>query len=65
VDLFPWPALLGLLPVFLAVPAARTAINHSDDIPTLIPALGQNVLINILTPVLTAIGLLLASWLTR
>jgi hypothetical protein len=38
---------------------------HSDDIPQLIPAMGQNVLINILTPALTAIGLLLAGWLAR
>jgi 1,4-dihydroxy-2-naphthoate octaprenyltransferase len=64
-SLLPWPALLGLLTIFLAVPAARTAMAHSDDIPQLIPALGQNVLINILTPALTAIGLLLAGWLAR
>ena len=58
--LLPWPALLGLLTIFLAVPAARTAINHSDDIPRLIPALGMNVMINIFTPVLAAIGLFLS-----
>lgn len=63
--LLPWPALLGLLTIALAVPAARTALAHSDDISQLIPAMGQNVLINILTPVLTAIGLLLAGWLAR
>jgi len=59
-DVLPWPALLGLLTIFLAVPAARTAITHSDDIPKLIPAMGMNVLINILTPTLMAVGLLLA-----
>jgi len=58
--LLPWPALLGLLTIILAIRAARTAITHSDDIPKLIPALGMNVLINILTPALTAVGLLLA-----
>lgn len=58
--LLPLPALLGLLTVILAVPTARTAITHSDDIPKLIPAMGMNVLINIFTPILTAIGLLLA-----
>lgn len=58
--LLPALALLGLLTIVLAVPAARAALAHSDDIPRLVPAMGMNVLINILTPVLTAIGLLLA-----
>lgn len=57
--LLPPLALLGLLTVFLAVPAARSAFVYSDDIPKLVPAMGMNVLINILTPVLTAIGLFL------
>jgi 1,4-dihydroxy-2-naphthoate octaprenyltransferase len=59
-SLLPWPALLGLLTIPFAIRAARTAIAHSDDIPRLIPAMGVNVLVNILTPVLMAIGLLLA-----
>ena len=34
-----------------------TIIANPDDIEKLIPALGMNVLLNIVTPVLVAIGL--------
>jgi 1,4-dihydroxy-2-naphthoate octaprenyltransferase len=54
---FPYLSLLGLLTLVLAIPACQRALRFPDDIPNLIPALGQNVLINILTPVLLAIGL--------
>jgi 1,4-dihydroxy-2-naphthoate octaprenyltransferase len=53
----PYLSLLGWLTLILAVPAGQRALRHPDDIPNLMPALGQNVLINILTPVLVAIGL--------
>jgi 1,4-dihydroxy-2-naphthoate octaprenyltransferase len=56
-DYFPKASLLGLGTLLLAVPALRGAIRYAEDIPKLIPSLGQNVLINILTPVLVAIGL--------
>ncbi len=59
-NLLPAWALLGLLTLPLAFMAARTAIQYADDIPHLMPALGQNVLINILTPLLLAIGLFIA-----
>ncbi|NCP16010.1 prenyltransferase, partial [bacterium] len=55
--LLPKFALLGLLTLVLAVPVIRSVLRYADDIPHLIPALGQNVLINLLTPVLVAIGL--------
>ena len=55
--LLPATALLGLLTLVLAVPAARSAYRFADALPKLAPALGFNVLINILTPVLLAIGL--------
>ncbi|MGB8252959.1 MAG: prenyltransferase, partial [Anaerolineaceae bacterium] len=54
---FPYLSLLGLLTLVLAIPACQRALRYPDDIPNLMPALGQNVLINILTPVLLAIGL--------
>jgi 1,4-dihydroxy-2-naphthoate octaprenyltransferase len=57
--LLPWTALLGVLTVPLAYQAGRAAYQHSDDLPKLGPALGQNVLVNILTPVLLAVGLIL------
>ena len=55
----PIATLLGLLTVFLAVPVAISVYNNADDIPTIIPLMGKNVLINILTPVLMTIGLFL------
>ncbi|MGA9397365.1 MAG: prenyltransferase [Anaerolineaceae bacterium] len=54
---FPYLSLLGLLTLVLAIPACQRALRYPDDIPNLMPSLGQNVLINILTPVLLAIGL--------
>ena len=50
-------SLLGLLTLPLAVPAALGAMHHADDLQKLAPSMGQNVLINILTPVLVAVGL--------
>ncbi len=55
--LLPAWALLGLLTVPLAIQAGRGAYRHADDMPNLGPHLAQNVLINIATPVLLAIGL--------
>lgn len=59
-NLLPAWALLGLLTVPLAVRAGVGAYRHADDLPKLGPHLAQNVLINILTPVLLAIGLFIA-----
>ena len=53
-------SLLGLLTLVLAVPTAQKALRHADDLPHLMPALGNNVLVNLLTPVLMALGLWLA-----
>lgn len=50
-------SLLGLLTLPLAVPAALGAMRYADDLQKLAPSMGQNVLINILTPVLVAVGL--------
>lgn len=52
-------AALGLLSAVLIVPAAVNARRFADDIPHLVPAMGMNVMINILTPVLVALGLFL------
>ena len=52
----PFLSLLGLLTLILAIPAGQRTLRSADDIPNLMPALGQNVLVNILTPVLAAIG---------
>jgi len=50
-------ALAGLLTLILAVPVMRGVLRHADDIPALIPFMVKNVIINISTPVLVALGL--------
>jgi 1,4-dihydroxy-2-naphthoate polyprenyltransferase len=52
----PYFSLLGLLTLILAIPAGQRALRSADDLPNLMPALGQNVLVNILTPILVALG---------
>ncbi|MBN1533301.1 MAG: prenyltransferase [Spirochaetes bacterium] len=54
---FPVFSLLALLTTILAVKAYTGARAHSDDIPALVPSMMMNVLINLLTPVLLALGL--------
>ena len=56
-------SLLGLLTVFLAIPAAQTALKHCDHIERLQPAMGLNVALALLTPVLVATGLFLQHFL--
>jgi 1,4-dihydroxy-2-naphthoate octaprenyltransferase len=50
-------SLLGLLTLFLAAQVIRNVLVNAENIPALMPSLGQNVLINLLTPVLVAVGL--------
>ena len=54
----PKMSMVGMLTIFLAVPAGVGAFRHADNIKRLIPFMGMNVIINITTPVLVAIGLL-------
>lgn len=58
--LLPWPSLLGLLTLALVVPTARGAYVHADDMEKLVPYLGYNVIINVATPLLVAIGIFVA-----
>ena len=55
--LLPAWSLLALLTAFPAWRAYQISHQSADDIPALAPALGMNVIINLLTPVLVAIGL--------
>jgi 1,4-dihydroxy-2-naphthoate octaprenyltransferase len=57
--LLPSISLIGLLSVLIAIPAGIKAFRHADDLPGLAPALGLNVLVNLLTPTLVGIGLLI------
>ena len=58
-NLLPAASLLGLGTVLVAVPAARNAYVYANDLKRLVPSLGLNVIINVATPVLVAIGLFL------
>ena len=56
----PTASLLGLLTLIIAIPTVRGVFRFSEDTRRLIPYLGFNVLINLLTPVLLGVGFLLA-----
>jgi 1,4-dihydroxy-2-naphthoate octaprenyltransferase len=55
-DYMPISTLLGTLTLVIAVPAAIGAYRHADNIQKLTSMLGMNVLLNIFTPILIAIG---------
>lgn len=56
-DLFPLSSLIGFLSLLLVLPITKGVLDHAEETEKLIPALGQNVLINLVTPVLFAVGL--------
>ena len=53
----PTGALLGLLGLALAIPATWTTLRQHHDVAALLPAMGQNVGANLLTPALMATGM--------
>ncbi|HSL46324.1 MAG TPA: prenyltransferase [Anaerolineales bacterium] len=55
--LLPPFSLLALLTIVFAVQIIRSVLKNSENVPALLPAMGQNVIVNLLTPVLLAIGL--------
>ena len=57
--LLPPASLIILLTLPLALRAIRDAVRFADDIPHLIPTLGLNVIITLLTPLLLALGLVI------
>jgi 1,4-dihydroxy-2-naphthoate octaprenyltransferase len=57
----PIAGLLGLIPLVLAVPTMVGVYRYAEHLEKLMPYLGLNVLLNIATPVLLAIGLLVAA----
>jgi 1,4-dihydroxy-2-naphthoate octaprenyltransferase len=52
----PRGAVLGLAMAPLAWSVARGARRHADDLPALVPVMGRNVVLVLLTPVLMALG---------
>jgi 1,4-dihydroxy-2-naphthoate octaprenyltransferase len=57
----PAATLLGLLTLPLAVIASIGVYRYAEDLPRLVKHMGFNVLLNITTPVLMAIGLFIAA----
>jgi 1,4-dihydroxy-2-naphthoate octaprenyltransferase len=57
--LLPLWSLIGLATLFFAIPTSIAVLKNAENIPQLIPSLAQNVLLNILTPVLVGIGFLI------
>ena len=55
--ILPIGSLLGLATLILAIPLLKGSIRYADDIQKLIPFMGKNVLVNILTPTFVAIGM--------
>jgi len=55
--LLPKLTLLGMLTIPLAAMATYGAVKYAKDIPKLIPYMGINVLVILITPVLISIGL--------
>lgn len=51
--------LLALVTLAIAIPTARSVMKNAENLPALLPSLGKNVLLNLLTPVLMGIGFLL------
>lgn len=60
VRILPPLSLLALLTTPLAVRASRAALRYDVEPAKLAPALGMNVIVNILTPLLLAAGLMLS-----
>jgi 1,4-dihydroxy-2-naphthoate octaprenyltransferase len=58
--LLPTASLLGLLTLVLVIHTARGAYVHANDMEKLAPFLGFNVIINVVTPALVAVGLFIA-----
>lgn len=59
----PAATLLALLILPVGVAAVRGVRRYADNVPQLVPFMGFNVLLNVVTPVLMAVGLFLAAWL--
>ena len=59
----PLATLLGLLMFPLAVATVVGVYRYAEDLPNLMKYMGFNVLFNIITPVLMAIGFFLAAWM--
>jgi 1,4-dihydroxy-2-naphthoate octaprenyltransferase len=55
----PPTSLIGLLTLFIAVPVIVGVYRSAENVEKIVPFLGLNVILNIATPTLVAIGLLI------
>jgi 1,4-dihydroxy-2-naphthoate octaprenyltransferase len=60
--LLPIGSLLALLPVPLAVGNVMGVLKHAEDREELIPLMGKNVVLTLVTPILLAIGLAISGF---
>jgi 1,4-dihydroxy-2-naphthoate octaprenyltransferase len=61
--ILPSYVLLGLLTLPIAVKAVQGVTKNYGQVEQLVPALGQNVLVVLVTPLLMTIGLILAKFI--
>ncbi len=59
--IFPVHAFIALSTIVLAVQTSRGVLRYSDEMKGLVPYLGKNVIIDLATPALLAIGLMIAA----
>jgi 1,4-dihydroxy-2-naphthoate octaprenyltransferase len=62
IDELPVWALLGMLILPLGTRAMMGALKYHDDIAKLIPVLGMDVIVVLLTPTLMSIGIVIATY---
>jgi len=58
---FPIHVFFALATTIIAVQTSRGVVKYSEEMKSLVPYLGKNVIINLATPALLAIGLMIAS----
>jgi len=60
-EVLPLTALLGLITLPLGLKTVRGVLKYSDDIDSLIPFMGGNIMVTLLTPLLMGVGIIIGS----
>jgi 1,4-dihydroxy-2-naphthoate octaprenyltransferase len=58
-DVLPLTALLGLITLPLGLKTVRGVLRYADDIDNLIPFMGRNIMVTLLTPLLMGVGIII------
>jgi 1,4-dihydroxy-2-naphthoate octaprenyltransferase len=56
-DVLPLTALLGLITLPLGLKTVKGVLRYADDIDNLIPFMGRNIIVTLLTPLLMGVGI--------